>query len=596
MPRGLYVAWRLPLAFCTLLAVLVGLLFLGWRDYAELLQAQELRLRSEQVITTLAELDRLAAPHTELTLCVAVGAPMASAPEARPVGARWSEPLATLRRLVADNASQLGRVAALTTALLEWQQLYTLPLEQACAAGQRLGAAYVQSLFRVVAPTRTRIGAELAGLLRTETGLQAERSARLQAAKEATDKLIALVAVIAALLGVVALFAVRGFAAQLAAAGRRMQREANDRDHAQERMLDAQRRLRMVLEHIAEAAIAYDETGRVQWINPAGEVMFGRSRQGIGGQPISLLIPSLAEDLDWPVTQPEAELDGLTPSPWTVRRDTVAGRRAGHDGADVPMEIALVQTHVDGERVGICLCRDLSETERAARMTHAFAALLGEALRLPLAHVRDALALLPTVPAGALEAPLRQQLTVAHGHSERALTLVEDLVELERLRAGPRHARVEPLDLGSELRAAIRAAQPRARRQQVRLLQQPADTALPVQADAQQLGRLLSRLLALTVDASPAGGEVRVSASVQGDTVRVELADGGPDLPVGFAARAFDPFAPPEPADGRPGIGLALAICREQMVQLDGHVGLVAAPAGTGAVFWISLPLRPVGH
>ncbi|WP_036236833.1 PAS domain S-box protein, partial [Methylibium sp. T29-B] len=260
----------------------------------------------------------------------------------------------------------------------------------------------------------------------------------------ATDKLIVLVAVVAALLGVVALLAVRGFAAQLAAAGRRMEREAGERGHAQERMLDAQRRLRMVLEHISEAAIAYDESGRVQWINPAGEVMFGRSRQGIGGQPISLLIPSLAEDLDWPVTQPEAELDGLTPSPWTVRRDTVAGQRAGSGGVEVPMEIALVQTHVDGERIGICLCRDLSETERAVRMTHAFAAMLGDALRQPLAQVRDALALLPMLPPGALEAPLRQQLTLAWGHSERTLGLVDDLLELERLRAGPRHARVVP--------------------------------------------------------------------------------------------------------------------------------------------------------
>lgn len=595
MPRGLYVAWRLPLAFCGLLVLLVGLLLVGWRDYAALLRAQELRLRSEQAITVLAELDRLAAPPTETALCVAVGAPMASAPEGRPNGNRWSEPLASLRGLMADNASQVGRIESLAMALREWQQLYTLPLEQACAAGQRLGSAYVQSLFRVAAPTRARIGAELAGLLRTEGGLQAERSAGLQAAKAATDKLIVLVAVVAALLGVVTLLAVRGFAAQLASAGRRMEREAGERGQAQERMLDAQRRLRMLLEHISEAAIAYDETGRVQWINPAGEVMFGRSRQGIGGQPISLLIPSLAEDLDWPVTQPEAELDGLTPSPWTVRRDTVAGRRAGKEGVEVPMEIALVQTHVDGERIGICLCRDLSETERASRMTHAFAALLGEALRLPLAHVRDALALLPTVPAGALEAPLRQQLTVAHGHSERTLALVDDLLELERLRAGPRHARVEPLDLGSELRAAVRAAQARARRQQVRLTLHAADSALPVQADAQQLGRLLSRLLSLTVDASPAGGEVRVSAATQGDTVRVELADGGPDLPAGFAERAFDPFAPPEPADGRPGIGLALAICREQMVQLDGHVGLMPAVSGSGAVFWISLPLRSVG-
>ncbi|WP_036250844.1 hypothetical protein, partial [Methylibium sp. T29] len=168
MPRGLYVAWRLPLVFCGLLVLLVGLLLIGWRDYAALLQSQELRLRSEQAIAVLAELDRLAAPPTEMALCVAVGAPGGLGPRRRPDGNPWSEPLARLRGLVADNPSQVGRVESLTMALREWQQLYTLPLQRACTAGQRLGSAYVQSLFRVAAPTRTRIAAELAGLRRTE--------------------------------------------------------------------------------------------------------------------------------------------------------------------------------------------------------------------------------------------------------------------------------------------------------------------------------------------------------------------------------------------------------------------------------------------
>lgn len=596
MGPGLSVAWRLPLAFCALLACLVGLLLIGWRDYVELLEAQRLRVRSEQVLAALSELERRIAPEVAQSLCVAVGAPLlpAASGAARPEPAPGGE-LAALRALVADNPSQVGRLDGIEVALHEWEQLYVGPLGQACATGQRLGAAYVQSLFRVAAPTRERIAGELAGMRRTELGLQAQRAVRLQAATGATDKLFALITSTAALLGVVAVLAVRGFTAQLVAAGRRLEREATERGMAKERMLDAQRRLRMVLEHASEAVVAFDAGGRVQWINPAGELLFGRSRQAVGGQPIAVLIPSLADDLDWPVTRPDAELEGLTPSPWTVRRDVVTGRRPGRDGEDVPMEIALVQTHVDGERIGICLCRDLTETERAERMAHAFAALLGEALRLPLAQMRDALALLPAVPAAAIDAPLRQQLLVAHGHSERALTLVDDLLSLERLRAGARQARIGPLDLSTEVHAALRAMHARARRQQVRVLLQGADVPLPVEADAPQLAQVLARLLALAIDATPAGGAVRVVVNAPADAARVEVIDGGPRLPDGFEQRAFDPFAVPDPADGRPGAGLSLAICRELMAQLDGHVGLAPAPSGQGAAFWISLPLRTTG-
>lgn len=586
-----HLAWRFPLAFGALVLCLFVLLFLSWRSYGEWQSAQRAQLQAEKLLAQLATLERQVTPDAALALCAASGAMPGAAPPA--AAGDWAGTLVVLKRLLAGDASQLQRLGGLDGGLQEWQQLYVQPLQRACGEGQRLGSAYVQSLYRVAEETRARALSTIAGLQNAAAGQQSAMATQLQMAADKSHRLFLLTGAAALLLGVVSLLAMRGFTAQLAESGRALRREATERGVAKEQLLDTQRRLRMVLEHINDAVIAFDAQGKVQWLNPAGELLFRRSRQSVSTEPIAMLIPALAEDLDWPVTQPQAELDGLSPTPWTARRDTVTGLRPEPDG-EFPLEIALVQTRVEGDRIGICLCRDLSESDRVERLKSGFIDSVRGELNEPLRGIRDALA---AIERGEADGPGEARLRVARRDSERLLQLTDDLLEMERLRSGEEPMAISALDLVQAARLAVGSAQPQARRHQIELLLLGDGEPLPVQADAEHLAQALDRLIARAIDASPLGGEVEIVATRRDDEAVVWVIDSGPGVSGEQAERLFEPFAPGD-AEGaaRRGSSLGLPICRLLVERTGGRIGVGPAQDGRGTALWISLPLRPGGR
>lgn len=590
MAERSHLAWRFPLAFGALVLCLFVLLFLSWRSYGEWQSAQRAQLQAEKLLAQLAALERQVTPDAALALCAASGA-MPGAPAA-PAAGDWAGTLVVLRRLAAGDAAQLQRIGALDGLLREWQQLYVQPMQRACGEGQRLGSAYVQSLYRVAEDTRARAISTIAGLQNVAAGQQAALATQLQTGIEANRRLFILTGAAALLLGVVSLLAMRGFTAQLTESSRALRREATERGVAKEQLLDSQRRLRMLLEHITDAVIAFDAQGKIQWLNPAGELLFRRSRQSVSTEPIAALIPALAEDLDWPVTQPQAELDGLSPAPWTARRDTVTGRRPEPDG-EFPLEIALVQTQVDGDRIGICLCRDLSETDRVERLKSGFIDSVRGELNEPLRSIRDALAAID----GAPDSPADARLRIARRDSERLLQLTDDLLELERLHSGEEPMAITALDLGQAARLAVEAARASALRHQIELRLLGDGEPLPVQADAEHLAHALDRLIARAIDASPLGGEVEIASRRRDDEAVVWVIDSGPGLPQAAAEQVFEPFAPADAEGlGRRGNSLGLPICRLLVERTGGRIGVGPPQDGRGSALWISLPLRPGGR
>ena len=123
---------------------------------------------------------------------------------------------------------------------------------------------------------------------------------------------------------------------------------------------------------------------------------------------------------------------------------------------------------------------------------------------------------------------------------------------------------------------------------------------IELSADPDQLHRIMVNLFRnarQAIEASPRAdrpGQVTVSASQDGEHVRIEIADNGPGLPERAKARLFQVFSGSQRPDGA---GLGLAIARELAVGHGGELSL-ARSDGDGAVFLLTLPrvvaARPV--
>jgi len=112
---------------------------------------------------------------------------------------------------------------------------------------------------------------------------------------------------------------------------------------------------------------------------------------------------------------------------------------------------------------------------------------------------------------------------------------------------------------------------------------------ISVNADREQLFRVLLNLGRNAVEAMPQGGEVALSAWQRNGQVVIEIADSGPGLPEKAREHLFEPFTGSARSGGT---GLGLAIARELV---EGHGGdlTLAKSDGAGTTFAIALPGKP---
>jgi two-component system sensor histidine kinase KdpD len=118
----------------------------------------------------------------------------------------------------------------------------------------------------------------------------------------------------------------------------------------------------------------------------------------------------------------------------------------------------------------------------------------------------------------------------------------------------------------------------------------PPDLPL-VQMDPMLMERVFTNLLENAMKYTPAATTIHIAAQVEGDLLRVKVADRGPGLPLGEEERVFDKFYQAARGPLR-GAGLGLTICRSIVEAHGGKIWAANRPAG-GAVFIFTLPLTP---
>jgi signal transduction histidine kinase len=115
-----------------------------------------------------------------------------------------------------------------------------------------------------------------------------------------------------------------------------------------------------------------------------------------------------------------------------------------------------------------------------------------------------------------------------------------------------------------------------------------------VLGDSSRLHQVLDNLLGNAIKFSHRGGRVRVTASCDGTTWRIDVADRGIGVPPGEAARLFGRFVRASNARiaGLPGTGLGLPLVKMIVEMHGGRVDLDTT-LGKGTTFSVYLPVAP---
>jgi two-component system OmpR family sensor kinase len=255
--------------------------------------------------------------------------------------------------------------------------------------------------------------------------------------------------------------------------------------------------------------------------------------------------------------------------------------------------------HTEAGRLSLALNGMLAQIESAfaARaesedQMRRFVADASHELRTPLAGIRGFAELYRM---GALpdEADVKRTMTRIESEAVRLGGLVEDLLTLVRTEE-LRPVQLAPMDLRTLAVDALHDTTALDPTRQVTLTGPGSGppAPAPVLGDEARLRQVVANLVGNAVAHTPPGSPVRIGVGTLDGHGVLEVADSGPGMTAGQAARVFERFYRTDASRTRAGgggAGLGLSIAAALITAHGGHVELDTSP-GKGATFRIRLP------
>ncbi|HEV2457517.1 MAG TPA: ATP-binding protein [Ktedonobacterales bacterium] len=185
----------------------------------------------------------------------------------------------------------------------------------------------------------------------------------------------------------------------------------------------------------------------------------------------------------------------------------------------------------------------------------------------------------------------------------RLIRLLDDLVDVSRIRAGQLELRPEGINLAALVRDVVEGQRLAHPDRTIRLELHPAAEDAQVEADPDRIGQVLTNYLTNALKYSASDQLVVVSLRVEAD----KQADEGAEEQVWVSVQDWGPGIPPEEqvqvwalfhrvqgievvSGSGVGLGLGLHISKTIVERHGGGVG-VESVAGKGSTFWFTLPL-----
>ncbi len=353
------------------------------------------------------------------------------------------------------------------------------------------------------------------------------------------------------------------------------------RKEASRRLAEKENYLQALFDNVGDAIIVFMDDGIVVGANHAAVRLLGL--QGRSDVDAFQLLPGLRAWLE----------SGALADTGLVRHVELHALLEG--GETIPLELALSAIPRDGRPRHVAILHDVSEQKRMERMKDEFVSTCSHELRTPLTSISGALSLIQGGVLGEVPEAMREMLTVANKNSQRLTSLINDLLDMDKLLAGKMTFRYEASALMPLLDEALATMQSYAELYGVRLVRK-GESAVVVNVDPMRLTQVLTNLLSNACKFSPRDGivvlEHGMGQGVEQGNVVISISDSGPGIPEAFQSRIFQKFSQADTSDHnrKGGTGLGLVICKELIERMQGAIGFESAP-GKGTRFWCRLPV-----
>jgi len=358
--------------------------------------------------------------------------------------------------------------------------------------------------------------------------------------------------------------------------------DITDRKKADEELKKAEERYRTLVESSPDGILTIDSSGRIIDCNHGACSLLGYPRERLCGADTRDMLTNKATAARSSV---RADLDAAGAAELEVELIRA-------DGQKIPVwaKIVELRDREQGDFQLVVYLRDIERRKQMDELKDEFIGLVSHELRSPLTVIMGALKTALADGSHLSQEEMRQLLEDAAYETDSLSHLLENLLELSRIRADRLSLYCTPVDLHAVVQRAVEQVGRQSSRHRF-VVDLP--TALPaIHADELRLGRILYNLLENGVNYSPNGGDIRVFAERNGELLTIGVSDQGVGISHEDQTRLFQPFERAEVAKigGIGGAGLGLLVCR-RLAEAHGGRIWVKSELGKGATFFFELPL-----
>lgn len=233
-----------------------------------------------------------------------------------------------------------------------------------------------------------------------------------------------------------------------------------------------------------------------------------------------------------------------------------------------------------------CVANDISAQKEIERLKAEISQMVSHDLRAPVSSLSFFLEGLLGGDFGTLTESGKSQVLKLKDSLEQVLRLINQLLDAEKLEAGGINVDLKVVPVSSILETSINILTPLA--QKKRLTIDCAETEALAFADFDRTVQVFSNLLSNAIKWSPEPGAIKVTVTGDKETVKVEVSDQGPGIPVNQWTVIFERFKTLDSSNAASGAGLGLYISKKIIELQSGQMGVYSVP-GKGASFWFSL-------
>ena len=302
------------------------------------------------------------------------------------------------------------------------------------------------------------------------------------------------------------------------------------------------------LEAAPDAVVIIDGEGAIAQVNSQTEKMFGYRREELVGRPVEVLMPERFRGSH----VGERREFSVNPYPRSMGRGLeLFGLRK--DGHEFPIDVSLSppaardgdpygQHHPRHDRAATAGGRAAPADPRTGGSGPAKGPISGcgrARVALPLAVLTNVAQLLRSPQAGAV---VHQQAVDALGRQTMHMArLVEDLLDVSRVRRGNVTLRREAVDLWTVISKAVEMGETRVDNRKHHLVVAQFPDPLWVSGDPTRLVQVVSNLLTNAAKYTPEGGDIWLSAGKEDSVATIRIRDNGVGIPVWASRRKCYP-------------------------------------------------------